>query len=96
MEGLSNFETVDVKADLVNRNLFIKMRVPDIRIRGFYKAEGKALVVTLKGDGPFTGLGTNAILLCGFLAIKGQSKIVRFCYKDTIKVCVRGHNQGLC
>ena len=59
MEGLSNFETVDVKADLVNRNLFIKMRVPDIRIRGFYKAEGKALVVTLKGDGPFTGLGTN-------------------------------------
>jgi len=54
VEGLSNFETVDVKADLVNRNLFIKMRVPDIRIRGFYKAEGKALVVTLKGDGPFT------------------------------------------
>ena len=61
MEGLSQFETLDVKADLVNRNLFIKIAVPDIRIRGFYQAEGKALVVTIKGDGPFTANLKDAV-----------------------------------
>jgi len=61
VEGLSKFETLDVKADLVNRNLFIKIRVPDIRIRGFYQTEGKALIVTLKGDGPFTANVKEAV-----------------------------------
>ena len=61
VEGLSQFETLDVKADLVNRNLFIKIAVPDIRIRGFYQAEGKALVVTIKGDGPFTANLKDAV-----------------------------------
>jgi len=57
VRGLSNFITEDIHADLVDRTLKIKIRVPVITIRGNYKAKGRVLVLELDGAGDF-----NAVL----------------------------------
>lgn len=54
VEGLSKFETRELNADIGRKQLSIALTVPLIRIRGFYKANGKVLVVTIAGNGPFT------------------------------------------
>ena len=54
MEGLSKFETRELNADIDRKQLSIALTVPLIRIRGFYKANGKVLVVNIAGNGPFT------------------------------------------
>jgi len=57
VRGLSNFITEDIHADLVDRTLKIKIRVPVITIKGQYNATGRVLVLELDGAGDF-----NAVL----------------------------------
>ena len=43
-----------MNADLDRRQLSVTLAVPVIKIRGFYKTDGKVLVVNVAGTGPFT------------------------------------------
>ena len=61
VEGLSQFQTQDIRADVAERTLKLKIKVPVIRIRGYYRAEGKVVVVTLNGNGPFTAVLHDAV-----------------------------------
>lgn len=54
MEGLSKFQTRQLDANLDRKQLSITLAVPVIKIRGFYKTDGKVLVVNIAGTGPFT------------------------------------------
>jgi len=54
VEGLSKFQTRELNADLDRRQLSVTLAVPVIKIRGFYKTDGKVLVVQVAGTGPFT------------------------------------------
>jgi hypothetical protein len=54
VEGLSKFQTRELNADLDRRQLKVTLAVPVIKIRGFYKTDGKVLVVNVAGTGPFT------------------------------------------
>jgi hypothetical protein len=54
VEGLSKFQTRELNANLDRKQLSITLAVPVIKIRGFYKTDGKVLVVNIAGTGPFT------------------------------------------
>lgn len=58
--GLSGFVTEMIRADLNARTLSMRIRVPRIFITGDYDAEGKVILVTLEGNGPFTANFTDA------------------------------------
>lgn len=52
--GLSNFETRQIAADLINRKLFLDIFVPSLDIDGNYAIDGKVLFVPIGGKGTFT------------------------------------------
>ena len=51
---MSKFQTRELNADIERKQLSITLAVPVIKIRGFYKADGKVIVVNVAGTGPFT------------------------------------------
>ena len=61
VEGLSNFETRELNANLVRRQLSITLAVPEIRIRGFYQVNGRVLLMNINGNGPFTCMLKNVV-----------------------------------
>lgn len=60
VEGLRNFITEEIIADRNRKTLFVRIRVPRIRVTGDYRAQGRVLVM-LEGAGPFNANLTQAV-----------------------------------
>ncbi|CAG9832096.1 unnamed protein product [Diabrotica balteata] len=52
MYGINTFIVKDLKVDLDNNYLEIKVNIPHIRAEGEYNVKGKLLILTLDGSGP--------------------------------------------
>lgn len=72
VRGLSQFQTHDIRADIRNRDLFLKIMVPRLDIQGNYVIKGNIFFIPIGGNGDFvtqmrnvTGVGKAKILPVG-------------------------------
>lgn len=73
VKGLSNFKTLSVTADPQTRVLKLKLAIPELRIVGKYVADGRVVLLDVKGTGTFwTVLGDIVVDSTSFLDLNNN------------------------